>query len=124
MAAVPEDQLDLRSLVGLTREEHVVHSADMPWIPYPGADGVFVKPLRPNRRSGVRAGTIVREPPGDIPRLIANDEGTVPLFILEGALLHIDENDNVAAHDDVLSHMRMYHEYCAEQATEPLDLNF
>ena len=41
MAAVPEDTLDLRSLVDLTRQEHVVHSDEMPWIPYPGAEGVF-----------------------------------------------------------------------------------
>ena len=164
MAAVPEDTLALRSLVDLTREEHVVHSAEMPWIPYPGAEGVFVKPLRLNRRSGVwanltkvvnggqvnrhyhvgpvtgfvlegswhyaerdwvaRAGTIVREPPGDIRTLIAGDEGTVTLFILEGALLYIDEHDNVVGHDDVLSHMRMYHDFCRAEGIEPLDLAF
>jgi 2,4'-dihydroxyacetophenone dioxygenase len=164
MAAIPEDALDLRSLVGLTRQEYVVPSDDMPWIPYPSAEGVFVKPLRLNRRTGVwanltkvtgggmvnrhyhvgpvtgfvlegswyyaerdwvaRAGTIIREPPGDIHTLIAGDEGTVTLFILEGALLYIDEQDNVVGHDDVLSHMRMYHEFCRQERIEPLDLDF
>ena len=164
MTAPAQDALDLRSLVGLTRDEHVVHSDEMPWIPYPGAEGVFVKPLRLNRRTGVwanltkvvdggqvnrhyhvgpvtgfvlegswryaerdwvaRAGTIVREPPGDIHTLVADPGGTVTLFILEGALLYIDEDDNVVGHDDVLSHMRMYHEFCKGEGIEPLDLDF
>ena len=71
-----------------------------------------------------RAGTIIREPPGDIHTLIAGEEGTVTLFFLEGALLYIDEQDNVVGHDDVLSHMRMYHEFCRQEGIEPLDLDF
>jgi len=30
----------------------------------------------------------------------------------------------VVGHDDVLSHMRMYHQFCSEQGIEPLDLDF
>ena len=164
MATVPEDNLGLRSLIPLTRDEHVIHDVDTPWIPYPGAEGVLVKPLRLDRSTGVwanltkvegggkvnrhyhigpvtgfvlegswyyegrdwvaRPGTVIREPSGDIHTLIAGEEGTTTLFILEGALLYIDDDDNVVGHEDVLSFMRLYHDYCAEQGIKPVDLDF
>jgi hypothetical protein len=71
-----------------------------------------------------RAGTFVGEPPGDIHTLISNEEGTVTLFMLEGALLYVDEDDNVVGFDDVLAHMHKYHEFCRGEGIEPVDLDY
>jgi 2,4'-dihydroxyacetophenone dioxygenase len=70
-----------------------------------------------------RAGMVVWEPPGDIHTLISS-EGTVTMFVLEGALLYVDEQDNIVGHDDVLSHMKLYVDYCRSQGIEPLDLDY
>ena len=70
-----------------------------------------------------RAGMVVWEPPGDIHTLMSS-EGTVTMFVLEGALLYVDEHDNVVGHDDVLSHMKLYVDYCRSQGIEPLDLDY
>ena len=71
-----------------------------------------------------RTGTMVWEPPGDIHTLISSDEGTITMFTLEGALLYVDEDDNVVGFDDVLNHMNDYHDYCREQGIEPVDLDY
>ena len=77
------------------------------------------------RRTGSRApGTFVWEPPGDIHTLISGEEGTMTLFMLEGALLYVDEDDNVVGFDDVLAHTQKYHEYCRAEGIEPLDLDY
>jgi 2,4'-dihydroxyacetophenone dioxygenase len=71
-----------------------------------------------------RKGMMVWEPPGDIHTLMSGEEGTVTLFQLEGALLYVDEDDNVVGFDDVLNHTRVYHDYCRSQGIEPLDLDY
>ena len=163
-AEITEDALALRPLKALTLGERVIDPDDIPWVPYEGHPGIFVKPLRLNRKTGVwanltkvvgasqinrhyhvgpvtglraggqlvlrreglggAAGMIVWEPPGDIHTLMSNEEGTVTLFMLEGALLYVDEHDNVVGYDDVLNHMKPYHDYCESQGIEPLDLDY
>jgi len=61
-------------------------------------------------------------PNGD--ELVVCTEGTVTLFQLEGALLYVDEEDNVVGFDDVLNHTRTYHDFCRSQSIEPLDLDY
>ena len=71
-----------------------------------------------------RPGMMVWEPPGDVHTLMSGEEGTVTLFQLEGALLYVDEEDNVVGFDDVLNHTKTYHDYCRSQGIEPLDLDY
>jgi 2,4'-dihydroxyacetophenone dioxygenase len=156
------DLLGLRPLKEITVEERVISLDEIPWVAYD--DGIFVKPLRLNRRTGMwanitkveggmkinrhyhvngvtgfvlqgswyyaekdwvaREGSFVWEPPGDIHTLISGDEGTTTLFMLEGALLYVDDDDNVVGYDDVLAHMRTYHEFCRAEGIEPVDLDY
>jgi quercetin dioxygenase-like cupin family protein len=156
------DLLGLRPLKEITVEERVISLDDIPWVPYD--EGIFVKPLRLNRRTGMwanitkveggmrinrhyhvngvtgfvlqgswyyaekdwvaREGSFVWEPPGDIHTLISGDEGTTTLFMLEGALLYVDDDDNVVGFDDVLAHMHTYHEFCRSEGIAPLDLDY
>ena len=157
-----EDTLGLRPLKELTLGERVIDTEAIPWVPY--AEGISVKPLRLNRKTGfwanltrvegggqvnrhyhvgpvtgfvlegswhyaerdwvARQGTMIWEPPGDIHTLISNPEGTITLFQLEGALLYVDEEDNVVGFDDVLNHTRTYHEYCRSAGIQPVDLDY
>ena len=71
-----------------------------------------------------RAGMMVWEPPGDVHTLISGDKGTTTLFQLEGALLYVDEEDNVIGFDDVLNHMKLYHDFCESEGIAPLDLDY
>lgn len=156
------DALGLRPLQQLTHGERVIVLDDIPWVPY--TDGISVKPIRLNRRTGIwanltkveggmkinrhyhvnpvtgfvlegswyyeehdwvaREGTFVWEPPGDMHTLISNDEGTITMFTLEGALLYVDDDDNVVGFDDCLAHMKKYHDYCSEVGIEPVDLDY
>ncbi len=156
------DQLGLRPLKEITLEERVIVLDEIPWVPY--AEGIFVKPVRLNRKTGLwanitkveggmqinrhyhvngvtgfvlegswyyeekdwvaRKGSFVWEPPGDIHTLISNEEGTTTLFQLEGALLYVDDDDNVVGFDDVLNHTHKYHEFCRAEGIEPVDLDY
>jgi 2,4'-dihydroxyacetophenone dioxygenase len=71
-----------------------------------------------------RPGMMIWEPPGDVHTLISGEEGTVTLFQLEGALLYVDEEDNVIGFDDALNHTRKYHDFCRSEGIEPIDLDF
>jgi 2,4'-dihydroxyacetophenone dioxygenase len=157
-----EDTLGLRPLKEITLGERVIDTDLIPWVPY--TEGIWVKPLRLNRKPGIwanltkvegggqinrhyhvgpvtgfvlegswyyaerdwvaRKGTMVWEPPGDIHTLMSNDEGTITMFTLEGALLYVDESDNVVGFDDVLNHTKTYHDFCRSQGIEPLDLDY
>jgi 2,4'-dihydroxyacetophenone dioxygenase len=157
-----DDLLGLRPLKELTLGERVIQLDAIPWVPY--AEGIWVKPVRLNRKTGLwanltkveggmtinrhyhvgpvtgfvlegswhyaerdwvaREGTMVWEPPGDIHTLISGEEGTITLFTLEGALLYVDEDDNVIGFDDVLNHTRTYHEHCRATGVEPVDLDY
>ena len=71
-----------------------------------------------------RPGSFVYEPPGDIHTLVV-DEGVQEmqtLFILEGAIHYLDDEDNLIYQDDVFSKLDRYLSYCKEQGIEPVDL--
>ena len=70
-------------------------------------------------------GTFVYEPPGDIHTLIVDgDEDMITLFVLEGTVQYLDEQDHVIYQDDVFSKMKRYYDYCAQEGLEPVDLKF
>ena len=46
------------------------------------------------------------------------------LFILEGSVQYIDDEDNLIYQDDVFSKLERYMNYCEEQGIEPLDLRY
>ena len=73
-----------------------------------------------------RPGTFVYEPPGDIHTLVLEDgnEEMVTLFILEGVVQYLDDEDNILYQDDVFSKMERYLRYCREQGIEPKDLRY
>lgn len=71
-----------------------------------------------------RPGTLVYEPPGDIHTLVVDEEsgGMVTLFILEGSVQYLDDEDNLIYQDDVFSKLRRYLDYCEQRGIEPEDL--
>lgn len=73
-----------------------------------------------------RPGTLVYEPPGDIHTLVVDEgvERMITLFILEGTIQYIDDNDNLLYQDDVFSKLGRYLAFCEEQGIEPLDLRY
>ena len=46
------------------------------------------------------------------------------LFILEGSVQYIDDEDNLIYQDDVFSKLERYTKFCEEQGIEPLDLRY
>ena len=73
-----------------------------------------------------RPGTLVYEPPGDIHTLVVDEEVgyMITLFILEGTVQYIDDDDNLIYQDDVFSKMERYLRFCEEQGIEPIDLRY
>ncbi len=73
-----------------------------------------------------RPGTLVYEPPGDIHTLVVDDDAgyMITLFILEGSVQYIDDEDNLLYQDDVFSKLERYLKFCEERGIEPLDLRF
>ena len=73
-----------------------------------------------------RPGTLVYEPPGDIHTLVVDEgvEEMQTLFILEGTVQYIDDEDNLIYQDDVFSKLERYMKFCEEQGIEPLDLRY
>lgn len=157
-----EDELGLRPLKDLTLPERVIDYDAIPWVPY--ADGIWVKPLRMNRRTGIwanltrvegggklnrhyhigpvtgfvlegswyyverdwvaRKGMVIWEPPGDVHTLMTGEEGTITHFTLEGALIYVDDDDNVIGFDDCLSFTKTYEDFCRSEGIEPVDLDY
>jgi 2,4'-dihydroxyacetophenone dioxygenase len=70
-----------------------------------------------------RAGTFVYEPPGDIHTLIVDAaEEMLTLFILDGVIQYLDDDDNVIYQDDVFTKLDRYLRFCKDQGIEPRDL--
>ncbi len=70
-----------------------------------------------------RPGTFVYEPPGDIHTLVVDEaEEMRTLFLLEGVVQYLDDEDNVIYQDDVFTKMERYLNYCRQQEITPLDL--
>ncbi|MBI1881335.1 MAG: 2,4'-dihydroxyacetophenone dioxygenase family protein [Chloroflexi bacterium] len=72
-----------------------------------------------------RPGTLIYEPPGDIHTLVVDGtEGMQTLFILEGVIQYLDDEDNIIYQDDVFTKMERYLNFCKAQNIEPLDLRY
>lgn len=73
-----------------------------------------------------RPGTFVYEPPGDIHTLVLEEGNTemITLFLLEGVVQYLDDEDNIIYQDDVFSKLDRYLRYCSEQGIEPKDLRY
>ncbi len=72
-----------------------------------------------------REGTFVYEPPGDIHTLVVEGaEEMMTLFILEGVIQYLDDDDNIIYQDDVFTKMDRYLTFCRENNIEPLDLRY
>ena len=70
-----------------------------------------------------RPGTFVYEPPGDIHTLVVDPgEEMQTLFLLEGVVQYLDDEDNVIYQDDVFTKLERYRNYCRQQGIEPQDL--
>jgi 2,4'-dihydroxyacetophenone dioxygenase len=164
-SAVPKaspDGFNLAALSALTVGERVIDPDLIPWVPY--IEGVDVKPLRLNRKTGIwvnltrvvgggvvsrhyhgssvvgyvlegswyyverdwvaRPGSMIWEPPGDIHTLVTNPEGTTTLFLMEGPLFYLNDDDQVIGFDDVLTFTKMYRDYCEANGIEALDLDY
>jgi 2,4'-dihydroxyacetophenone dioxygenase len=73
-----------------------------------------------------RPGTFVYEPPGDIHTLIVDEDAgeMITLFILEGVIQYLDDDDKIIYQDDVFTKLELYLNYCREQGIEPKDLRY
>ena len=72
-----------------------------------------------------RPGTLVYEPPGDIHTLVVDGaEEMVTLFILEGSVQYLDDEDRLIHQDDVFSKLERYLSFCEQEGIEPRDLRF
>lgn len=72
-----------------------------------------------------RRGTFVYEPPGDIHTLVVEGaEEMQTLFLLEGVIQYLDDDDNVISQDDVFTKLERYLGYCKREGIEPKDLRF
>ncbi len=72
-----------------------------------------------------RPGTFVYEPPGDIHTLVVEGaEEMQTLFLLEGVIQYLDDDDNVISQDDVFTKLERYLAYCKRERIEPKDLRF
>ncbi len=72
-----------------------------------------------------RPGTLVYEPPGDIHTLIVDSlTGMQTLFILEGVIQYLDDEDNIIYQDDVFTKLERYLSFCQAQNIKPLNLRY
>jgi 2,4'-dihydroxyacetophenone dioxygenase len=71
-----------------------------------------------------RPGTLVYEPPGDIHTLVVDSGHMETLFILEGSVQYIDDDDNLIYQDDVFSKLDRYLRFCEDEGIEPVDLRY
>jgi len=72
-----------------------------------------------------RPGTFVYEPPGDIHTLVVDEgEEMQTLFLLEGVIQYLDEEDRVIYQDDVFTKLERYHSYCRASGLPIVDLRY
>lgn len=72
-----------------------------------------------------RPGTFVYEPPGDIHTLVVDAaEEMQTLFLLEGVVQYLDDEDNLIYQDDVFTKLERYLDYCRAQGIEAQDLRY
>lgn len=46
------------------------------------------------------------------------------LFVLEGVVQYLNDDDTVKYQDDIFAKMERYYTYCREQGIEPVELRF
>jgi len=72
-----------------------------------------------------RPGTFVYEPPGDIHTLVVDGaEEMQTLFILEGVIQYLDDDDQIIYQDDVFTKLERYLNYCKANGIAPVDLRY
>lgn len=72
-----------------------------------------------------RPGSLIYEPPGDIHTLVVDGaEEMVTLFLLEGVVQYLDDDDNIIYQDDVFSKLERYLTFCRQQGIDAPDLRF
>jgi 2,4'-dihydroxyacetophenone dioxygenase len=69
-----------------------------------------------------RPGTFIYEPPGDIHTLVVDEGEMQTLFLLEGTVQYLDDEDNVIGQDDVFTKLDRYVSYCRETGCEMQNL--
>lgn len=70
-----------------------------------------------------RPGTFVYEPPGDIHTLIVDEgEEMQTLFLLEGVIQYLDDDDRVIYQDDVFTKLERYRRYCSDHGVPYVNL--
>lgn len=65
-----------------------------------------------------KPGTFVYEPPGDIHTLVVDEGEMQTLFLLEGVVQYLDDEDNVISQDDVFTKLERYLKYCRDNHLE------
>ncbi len=72
-----------------------------------------------------RPGTFVYEPPGDIHTLVVDGaEDMMTLFLLEGVIQYLDDDNNVIYQDDVFTKLERYLSFCRKHNIPPQDLRY
>lgn len=68
-----------------------------------------------------RPGTFVYEPPGDIHTLVVDEAAgeMQTLFLLEGVVQYLDDDDNLVYQDDVFTKLERYLNFCRAQGIAP-----
>jgi quercetin dioxygenase-like cupin family protein len=70
-----------------------------------------------------RPGSYVFEPAGGVHTLeVLGDDEMVTLFIVNGVIQYLDDEENVVQQDDLHSRRRLYIDHCREIGVEPLAL--
>lgn len=70
-----------------------------------------------------KPGTFVYEPPGDIHTLVVDgEEEMITLFILEGTIQYLNDEDQVYYQDDVFTKLKLYKEYCQKHNIPEINL--
>ena len=79
----------------------------------------------PERDWVARPGTFIYEPPGDVHTLVVDGaEEMITLFLLEGVIQYLDDEENVVSQDDVFTKLDRYLKFCRAQGIEPQDLRY
>ncbi|TBL71578.1 2,4'-dihydroxyacetophenone dioxygenase family protein [Paenibacillus thalictri] len=72
-----------------------------------------------------KPGTFVYEPPGDIHTLLVDgEEEMITLFLLEGTIQYLDDEDRLVYQDDVFTKLKLYNEYCEQHRIPYIDLTY
>src|SRR5437879_3269983 len=79
----------------------------------------------PERDWVARPGTFVYEPPGDVHTLVVEgEEEMITLFLLEGVIQYLDDEDRVVSEDNVFTKLDRYLAFCQREGIEPVDLQY